>query len=135
MTTFQEAGRETGTLGGIDAVKPTGGYLSDVLGPSVLAIAALAVAAVTLLAATGRLHRNTLAGIRIPSLYASEHAWMEGHRAAVLPTVVGAVLCVVLAVIVLASPPFSLLGTILEGAVLVISVLTATVLAGHAARR
>ena len=33
-------------------------------------------------AAKGRLRRNQFVGIRTPSTMSSDHAWMEGHRAA-----------------------------------------------------
>lgn len=95
----------------------------------------MVVAVVTVLAAVGRLGRNSLAGIRIPSLYASNEAWVNGHRAAVLPVAVGAIACVVLALVALADPAFAPLGTTLETVVLVVGVLVGTILARRAARR
>jgi hypothetical protein len=105
------------------------------VGAALLALAAVVVAAVTVVAGVGRLRRNSIAGIRIPSLYASDEAWMHGHRAAIVPTAASAIVCVVIAAILLTDPAFALVGTILETAVLVIGVLLATVLAGRAARR
>lgn len=93
------------------------------------------VALVIVLAASGRLRRNPFAGIRIPSLTASDDAWVSGHRTAVPPTTGGAVVCIVLAAIVLADPGLALLGAVLETAVLVLGVLVGAVRADRAARR
>jgi uncharacterized membrane protein len=41
-------------------------------------------------AADGRLRRNGLIGIRIPSTLSSDTAWRAGHRAAQRPTDIGA---------------------------------------------
>jgi predicted permease len=105
-----------------------------VVGASLLAVAAAVVAAVAVLAATGRLRRNSVAGIRIPSLYGSEAAWRTGHRAAVLPTVVAAVICVALAVVEFADPDLDLPGAILQTVVLLLGVVVGTALASRAAR-
>lgn len=101
---------------------------------SLIAVAAVVVAVVSALAAAGLLRRNSVAGIRIPSLYASDAAWRIGHRAAVLPTVAAAIVCIVLTIVVLVDPNFAVVGAILETAVLVIGVLAGTALASRAAR-
>jgi hypothetical protein len=104
--------------------------------PAVLvAAAAVVVALVTLLAAAGRLRRNSIAGIRIPSLLASDEAWRNGHRAAVLPTAAAAIICVVLAAVVLTGRPIAYLGAPLETVVLVLGVLVGTLSARRAAER
>ena len=113
---------------------PQFGYVLRVVGASLLAVAPVVVAAVAVLAATGRLRRNSVAGIRIPSLYASDAAWRIGHRAAVLPTVAAAVICVVLAVAELVDPDFDVVGSILQTVVLILGVLVGTALASRAAR-
>lgn len=110
------------------------GYVSQVVAALLLALAAVVVAVVAALAGSGRLRRNSVAGIRIPSLYASEAAWRTGHRAAVLPTVTAAVICVVLAIVVLIDSNLAFVGPILETAILVIGVLAGTALASRAAR-
>lgn len=104
------------------------------VGASLLAVAAVVVAAVAVLAATGRLRRNSVAGIRIPSLYASEAAWRTGHRAAVLPTLAAAVICVALAVVDFVDPDLDLPGAILQTVVLLLGVLVGIALASRAAR-
>lgn len=48
-------------------------------------IAGLLVLAIAALGGTGRLPRNFLAGIRIPSTMRSDAAWVAGHRAAASP--------------------------------------------------
>jgi MFS-type transporter involved in bile tolerance (Atg22 family) len=110
-------------------------YVQSVVGASLLAGAAVVVAVVAILAAIGRLRRNAIAGIRIPSLYASDAAWRIGHRAAVLPTAGTALICIALAGAVAADPRFAVAGTAVETAVLVVGVLVGTALAGRAARR
>ena len=110
------------------------GYVSRVIAALLVALASIVVAVVAALTAVGRLRRNSVAGIRIPSLYASEVAWRTGHRAAVTPTAAAAVICVVLAIAVLADSDFTVAGPILETAVLVIGVLAGTTLASRAAR-
>jgi uncharacterized membrane protein len=56
----------------------------------VTVLAAAVIVAVTWLAAVGRLRVNTLAGYRFRYFLAGDDAWQAGHRAALLPTVVGA---------------------------------------------
>jgi len=54
-------------------------------------------------AADGRLRRNNLAGVRLPSTLASDEAWLAGHRRAKRPTRIAAV-CSLLAAVVCALP-------------------------------
>lgn len=44
--------------------------------------------------ASGRLKRNSIAGIRIPSTMASEEAWLAAHVRAVRPTVIAGVVSI-----------------------------------------
>jgi len=50
-----------------------------------LLIAGALILGVAALGAAGRLPRNYLAGIRIPSTMRSDAAWVAGHRAAKMP--------------------------------------------------
>jgi len=56
----------------------------------VTVLAATVIAATTWMAAAGRLRINPLAGYRFRYFLAGEDAWRAGHRAALLPTVIGA---------------------------------------------
>lgn len=59
-----------------------GGFVAGLLlGPVVTAV----MAGIARAAATGRIRRNQLIGIRLPSTMASDAAWHAGHRAAVGP--------------------------------------------------
>jgi hypothetical protein len=51
----------------------------------VLFIAGVLIVAMAALGAAGRLPRNFLAGVRIPSTMRSDAAWVAGHRAAAAP--------------------------------------------------
>jgi len=57
------------------------------------------------MAATGRLPRNLLAGIRIPSTLRSDEAWQAGHRAAASALTAAGFGPLVVAVIVAAKSP------------------------------
>lgn len=105
------------------------------VGAFLLAAAAIVVAVVATAAASGRLRRNPVAGIRIASLFTSEETWRNGHRAAVLPTAGAALVCVLLAVAVFVVPAFAEAGSIAETAVLVVGVLVGAALADRAARK
>ncbi len=56
---------------------------------AVIALVMLLAAVLTQAAAAGKITRNGLWGIRIPSTMASDAAWLAGHRAARLPIWVG----------------------------------------------
>jgi hypothetical protein len=87
-------------------------------------------------AASGRLPRNGLSGIRLPSTMASDDAWSAGHRAAIpvfwltVPvTLAGS------AALAAAGPEPWKHAVSLTGAALVAVLLAAAVVAGKAARR
>lgn len=68
-----------------------------VVGVSLLiAVSGLSVPYISRRAASGRLKRNHVAGIRIPATMASDEAWVAGHRAS-LPYADAAGICGVLA--------------------------------------
>lgn len=78
-----------------------------------LLLAAAALAAIAVLALTGRLQRNRWAGVRSPATMASSQAFALGNRVAALPMLAGAALLVLAA---LAVATFS-------GAVVLVAVL------------
>ncbi|MEN2740177.1 SdpI family protein [Microbacterium sp. X-17] len=80
---------------------------------TVLTVLAVLLPIVSALCAGGVLRRNHLVGIRFPALQASDAAWTAGHRAAILPSTVLAVLAVVLLVLSYAVPALALWGSIL----------------------
>ena len=75
--------------------------MSDAYGANVLAYilgaTMLLVVLVTQLAASGRIARNGLVGIRIPPTMASDAAWTAGHKAALMPSWIGFALVAVTA--------------------------------------
>jgi hypothetical protein len=71
----------------------------------VLSVVSVLVAVLISLCGVGVIPRNPWAGLRIPSLFASDAAWVAGHRAAIVPMVCAAVVNIVLAV--LAATMFS----------------------------
>jgi hypothetical protein len=60
----------------------------------VLFVLAVVIVGTTVAAASGILRVNTVAGIRIPSLLASQPAWEAGHLAALLPMTIAGVIAV-----------------------------------------
>lgn len=66
--------------------------LAILVGPLLMAVLAL----FSQHAAAGRIPRNHLVGIRLPSTQASDAAWRAGHRAAIVPSWIA---CVVLIVV------------------------------------
>lgn len=56
---------------------------------ALLLVAGAAITVTGVLGLRGRLPRNRLVGIRIPSVLASDDAWRRGHRAAGLPLAAG----------------------------------------------
>lgn len=65
-----------------------------------LALAGAALLATAWLGARGRLRRNKLLGIRVPSTLRSDAAWAAGHRAAAVPFALGGLVSVAGAVAV-----------------------------------
>jgi len=65
-----------------------------------LGIVGVIVVALGRMAATGRLPRNILAGIRIPSTMRSDEAWIAGHRAAASALTVSGLGPIIVAIIV-----------------------------------
>ncbi|WP_029146513.1 SdpI family protein [Microbacterium luticocti] len=100
----------------------------------VLTLLAIATVVLFALCATGRVHRNPIAGIRIPALFASDEAWRVGHRAALIPMVVTTVICAVLTIVAAAVPSFAAGGTWAAVIVLLGGLLAAAMVAGRAAR-
>lgn len=71
-----------------------------VIGAVVVAILSIAVIVLIPLCAVGRIPRNPFIGLRLPAFFASDEAWMAGHRAAVLPSVCGAVVGLVAGILI-----------------------------------
>ncbi|RKR76027.1 SdpI family protein [Frondihabitans australicus] len=70
----------------------------------VLFVVAVAIVGTTVAAAGGILRLNTVAGIRIPSLLASQSAWEAGHLAALLPMTIAGVIAAAGGFVVLYRP-------------------------------
>ncbi|HXY46258.1 MAG TPA: SdpI family protein, partial [Acidimicrobiales bacterium] len=79
--------------------------LARVLRALRLGLSGAIVFSVGRLAARGRLPRNVLVGIRIPSTLSSDEAWQAGHEAAAVALTAAGVLPVVLAVVDAATRP------------------------------
>lgn len=68
-------------------------------------------------AASGRLRRNSFAGIRLPLTMASDDAWLVAHRAAKRPTVVAGWCAIVSAIPAVLPVPLAVVTTsVLAGA-------------------
>jgi hypothetical protein len=82
------------------------------------------------------IRRNPLVGIRIPSFFESDEAWMRGHRAAILPTVIAAVLVVIVTIVGYALPSFGdLAATIVNVLLLLAGVIAGAMLGSRALSR
>ncbi|WP_417215416.1 SdpI family protein [Arthrobacter sp.] len=55
----------------------------------VLLVAYVVIAVVVLGCASGRIAPNQIAGIRTPTITATERTWLVGHQAARVPTLIG----------------------------------------------
>ncbi|MFC8680179.1 SdpI family protein [Microbacterium ureisolvens] len=86
-------------------------------------------------AASGRLGRNQLAGVRLPSTLASDKAWLAGHRAARRPTEIAGWCALASAAPALTPLPLPVVvGVVLLGALAMIAfTLWGAVLANRAA--
>ncbi len=103
-----------------------------IVGVGALWLVAAVSVVTSLLAASGKLERNHVAGIRLPSTMASDAAWRAGHRAAIPITWLTVPVAVVGSAVVALTNP----GSVLVFAALLIAILiAATVVAGNAARR
>lgn len=105
------------------------------VGVIVVAVVAALLPAMFWACAAGRIRRNPYLGIRLPALFASDAAWTTGHRAALVPTVIGSAVAVILGVVALAVPAFGTVGFAAETIALLAGVLVGTVLAVRAAGR
>ena len=101
---------------------------------AVLTAVAVLIAVLVGLCSTGRIPRNSLAGLRLPSLFASDRAWMVGHHAAVPPTAAAAVIVAVIGGITLVIPTFEPAAIPIMLLVFLAGLIVASVLANRAAR-
>jgi len=88
-------------------------------------------------AASGRLGRNAIAGIRTPSTMASDEAWLAAHRRAERPTVLAGVAAITsgLIALLLPAPAPVLAGVVIVACVVMLGlVLWAAWVGGRAAR-
>lgn len=108
-------------------------YYGEMVGNVVLAACSIVIAAIVALCAVGRIPRNSIAGLRLPALFASDGAWEEGHRAAIIPTVTAAFIAAGLSAAALAAPRFAEAAFYLTLAVFLIGLVVAAFLANRAA--
>jgi hypothetical protein len=121
----------------------TPGATGPGVGPAILVAALLTVAlaglaGVSRMLAGGTLGPNPLVGIRLAALLASEQAWQHGHRAAVRPLTVAAVLgflALVGSVVASGDVLWYLVFLCIALAVVIIGVIVAAVVAVRAAKR
>jgi ABC-type branched-subunit amino acid transport system permease subunit len=99
-----------------------------------LVVACVAMPVVMALCANGRIRLNHAVGIRIPPVTDSEDSWRRGHRAAVVPSTVFAVVSAAVLVLVLVVPALRLDGIWLALGSLLIGLGWATFAAVRAAR-
>ncbi|HWD61781.1 MAG TPA: SdpI family protein [Humibacter sp.] len=104
-----------------------------VIGAVVVAILSIAVIVLIPLCATGRIRRNPFIGLRLPAFFASDEAWMAGHRAAVLPSVCGGVVGLVAAILVVAVQGFGEVWFVIEIAAILAGLIVGAVLGTRAA--
>lgn len=100
----------------------------------VLASGAVLVLVIAILCANGVLPRNRGVGLRIPALMASDESWRAGHRAAILPSAVGALASVIATIVVLVQPSLQSIGPLVLTITLVVPLIWATFRANHVAR-
>lgn len=112
--------------------------VTAIIAAVLLSVAAAGIVAICWIAADGTLGPNPMAGLRTRSLLRSEAAWQAGHRAAVRPMAVAAVVAIVAAIgSVFATGDLAAYLVTLGIAVVAIvtGLIAATVVAGRAARR
>lgn len=103
----------------------------------VLPLATLLVAITSQIGGNGRLSRNGFIGLRIPSTMSSDQAWRAGHRAAARPAWIGFVVIAVAAIasmLLSGASAATLTGTIIVGAVFLVTLVWSVVAANRAAR-
>ncbi|KHK96038.1 hypothetical protein LK09_16950 [Microbacterium mangrovi] len=101
-----------------------------------LAALIVVITIVVVLCAVGRIQRNPLVGIRVATFFASEEAWKVGHRAAIIPLVVAAVLSFgVVALVSSFAEVGDIAGTLINCGLLLASVIWGAVRGSHAIRR
>ena len=101
---------------------------------SVLIAVAVLIAVVVVFCATGRIPRNSIAGLRLPALFASDRAWMVGHHAAIPPTVAAAVVVAVVGGVAIVIPDFDRIAIPIMLLAFLAGLIGASVLANRAAR-
>jgi hypothetical protein len=102
-----------------------------------LPLATLFIAVLSQLGGNGVLKRNGFLGLRIPSTMYSDDAWRAGHHAAALPAWIGFVAITVAAIIGLVlfkSDSGSATISIVVGAIFLITLIWAVIVASFAAR-
>ncbi|GAB3808954.1 hypothetical protein GCM10028798_35920 [Humibacter antri] len=104
------------------------------IGAVILTIVAIGLTVMIILCAVGVIPRNSIAGLRLPAMFASDEAWMRGHRAGIAPAVIASIVCIVVTVIGLAVPAFTG-GTIIVIVALLAGLVIAAVLGSRAASR
>lgn len=102
----------------------------------VLAVLIVVITVLMVLCAVGKVQRNPLVGIRVPAFFASDEAWMVGHRAAILPLVITSLLSLGVIILVAASPVVGdIPGTLINCSLLLAGVVWGAVRGSHAIRR
>ncbi|MEP6843397.1 MAG: SdpI family protein [Pseudolysinimonas sp.] len=103
----------------------------------ILPLALLLMAVVSQLGGTGRLPRNGLLGLRIPSTMASDEAWKAGHHAATLPAWCGFAAATIVAIVcwTLARSTMGMdVCTVIAGVIFVVTVVWSLIAASRGAR-
>ena len=101
---------------------------------SVLIAGAALIAVVVIFCSTGRIPRNSIAGLRLPSLFASDRAWIVGHHAAVAPTVIAAILVALVGGVGVVVPEIETVAVLVMLAVFLAGLIVGSVRANRAAR-
>ena len=94
--------------------------MGRVMTAAVLAIAGLTLAWVAFAAASGKLGRNSLAGIRIPATLASDEAWLVAHQRSRSHTVAAGIIAIVGGLVLLTPMPMWAFTTVVLGAAVLV---------------